>query len=179
MPSCLAVGFLLFAASGVLAQTSSKSTRPATQSRSRAEQDARVRWQPSRPDSRDESSSGSVANNLGKSKSNVRQVGHQTSRSGVRRTQATGELPAPTPVPLPMSSMSGDGYEVPMQSDRSVMMNSPSQAYQPMEGEVIYEGSPYTGDVVMDQYGDHMGMGMGGSSCDGGSCGVGGCDSMG
>jgi len=80
--------------------------------------------------------------------------------------------------------LGADGYEVPTPSQRSIMQNGPMHTYQPMDGEVIYESQPYTGDVVSDNYGgEAMGCDSMGCSCDsgcdssgscGGSCG---CDS--
>ena len=179
--SGLLTGLALLATTDAFAQqTMRQPYRTPTKSRSEIEQAARVRWQPTRkepvPQTRET-----------ESQQGVRQAGHVTSGK-IRRTQA--DLPAPIqPKPLPMGDvplmdLGGEGYEVPNPPARSVLNSSPQQDYQPMDGEVIYDSQPYSGDVVSDTYGcDSMGCSggpmCGRGSCDGGSCDGGSCDSMG
>ncbi len=128
---------------------------------SSSEKLARTQWSPSRP-----SRSG-----IASADENVRQASHQA-RGSVRRVQAEGELPVPKP--LPEANTKG--------KEQSVLQPAPAQRVQaqpapmhedyeysePMDGEIIYDSAPYSGDIVSENYG-----------CDSGSCDSGSCDSMG
>jgi len=176
----------LIATTDGFGQQSSYQSKQIIKPRTQVEQIARTRWQPTRAQSGTDSQA-DIA------QSPIRQAAHQDAVHGnVRRTQGTSELPAPVPKPLPeanagraksavpLMDMGADGYEVPMPPQGSVMQHSPADSYQPMDGEVIYESHPYSGDVVSDNYGggsmacDSMGcdsMGCSGdNSCGGGSC---------
>jgi hypothetical protein len=191
--SCLAIGLTTIVITDAFAQQSSYSSTQNSKPKTQVEQAARTRWQPTRGQS-DVSVNGTNAN----APSAVRQVAHQQATSGsIRRTQGSAELPAPVqPKPLPQSGSSRsmnsaplmdlgvEGYEVPMPPQRSVMQRGPADSYMPMDGEVIYESHPYSGDLVSDTYGcDSMGCdsiggsacGCGSSSCGSSSCVSGAC----
>ena len=171
LTSFLAIGLTFLAFCQVDAQQSYR--KASHRSASQAEQTARTRWQPTRPQASPQSDTG------------VQQAAHQAPVArNVRRTQATGELPSPAPIqpkplpqseakraltPQPLVDLSDEGYEVPMHG-HSVMESAPHSA-QPLDGEIIYDSAPYM-DGTMDE--GYISEGYG---CDsmGGSCGVGGC----
>jgi hypothetical protein len=178
---CLAIGLTLFAFESTQAQQPRNTRGQASRANNLVEQTARTRWQPTRPQADSRTQFGADGDEAG-----VRQASHRVSASGtpVRRTQATAELPAPAepkPLPQPGSStqrplaevplmdLGNQGYEVPMHSGRSVMEHSP----QPLDGEVIYESSPYMDESIgasCDSMGcDSMSCGTS-DSCDCSSC---------
>lgn len=171
----------MFAFESTQAQQPRNTRGPAARSTNLVEQTARTRWQPTRPQTDNRPT---VDATVDTDETGVRQASHRVAASGtpVRRTQATGELPAPVqPKPLPQSRSSSQrpltdvplmdlgnqGYEVPMHSGRSVMEHSP----QPLDGEVIYDSSPYMDESIGGSFGSHS-MGCDSMGCDSG------CDSM-
>ncbi len=110
-------------------------------------------------------------------------------RGTVRRTQGNGELPAPPqPKPLPQADvgganrdvplvdLGGEGYEVPMHGERSVMNGgSSARAGQHLDGEIVYDSEPYASESYASEgeHGYSGGCSCGSTGCDGG------CDSMG
>jgi len=183
LTSCLAIGLTLFAISGAFAQQSNRkpvSTKSQNQ-KTQAEQAARVRWQPTRPQS--------GANATG---SQVQQAAHQVPPRGIiRRTQGNGDLPAPPqPKPLPQADaggamrdvplvdLGGEGYEVPMQGERSVM-NGGSTSGQHLDGEIVYDSEPYLSESYAGGAEGGYSHGSGGCSCGASGCDGGSCDSMG
>ncbi len=84
----------------------------------------------------------------------------------LRRVQAEAELPAPKP--LPEANAKPQSESVLQRSPPQPMpMNDNYEYSEPMDGEIVYDSEPYTGDIVSQNYG-----------CDSGSCDSGSCDSM-
>ena len=128
---------------------------------SSSEKLARTQWSPTRP-SRSQAA---------EADQEVQQASHQ-SRGSLRRVQAEAELPVPKP--LPEANAKPQNESVLQRSPAQPMpmndqpMNDNYEYSEPMDGEIVYDSEPYSGDIVSQNYG-----------CDSGSCDSGSCDSMG
>ncbi len=124
---------------------------------SSSEKLARTQWSPTRP-------SRSQAANADQE---VQQASHQ-SRSSLRRVQAEGELPVPKPLPEANANKPQSDSVLQRSPAQPMPMNDEYEYSEPMDGEIVYDSEPYSGDIVSQNYG-----------CDSGSCDSGSCDSMG